>query len=240
MKKATTAGKAPTEMQLKLLADSRKGLKDETGYTQSLETLVQYYPSKANWQSLMARLWAKPLLAARLQLDVFRLHLAVAGLIEPSDYTEMTEIALQSGSAIEASKVMEQGYGAGVLGADDKTGQLQRLKDKLAKAVAEDRSTLEKDVVRARTLPDGIALFNYGFSIFHLGQAERGVAMMEQALAKGIARNGDLAKLRLVAVYAQLNERSKATQLLSTLAGKTEPVGLEDTVRYWKLFLERT
>ena len=237
--KATSAGKAPAEMQLKLLADSHGRLKDERGNAQTVETLVQYYPSQTNWQSLMARLWARPMLASRLQLDVFRLQLAVAGLLEVSDYTEMAELALQSGSAIEASKVLEQGYSAGVLGVGDKAGEHKRLRDKLAKAVAEDRNTLEKDVVRAKTQPDGIALFNHGFNLFHLGQTERGMALMEQGLAKGIARNAELARLRLVAVYAQLNQRDKATQLLSTLAGKTEPVGLDDMVRYWQLFLRQ-
>lgn len=238
--KAISAGKVPDEMQLKLLTDSRMRLKDEVGSAKALETMVQYYPSQATWRSLIARLWAKPELAPRLQMDVFRLQMATAGLADDADYTEMATLALQEGSAIEASKVLEQGYAAGVLVAGDKAGELQRLTDKAGKSATEDRNSLEKDVARAKTLPDGFAMFNYGFNMFQLGQTERGVAQMEQALAKGIARNSDLAKLRLVSVYVKLNQPDKAAELLATLAGKVEPVGLDDCVRYWKLFLRRS
>lgn len=237
--KTIAAGKAPDEMQLKLLIDSRTRLKDEAGAAKALEIMVQYYPSQANWRSLMARLWAKPQLAARLQLDVFRLQMAAAGLTDETDYTEMATLALQEGSAIEASKVLAQGYAAGVLVAGDKARELKRLTDKAGKSAAEDQNALEKDIARARTLPDGLALFNYGFNLFQLGQSERAVALMEQALTKGIARNGDLARLRLVSVYANLNQPEKAVELLTTLAGKVEPIGLDDCVRYWKLFLRR-
>jgi hypothetical protein len=170
---------------------------------------------------------------------VFRLQAVTTGLTEASDYTEMAEFALQEGLAIEASKVLEQGLAAGVLVAGDKSGELQRLIEKANKLATEDRSTLEKDVVRARTLPDGLAQFNYGFNLVQIGQTERGVTLMEQGLAKGIARNSELARLRLVAVYAQLKERDKAAPVLTALAGKTDPVGMEDLVRYWNLFLHQ-
>jgi len=238
--KITAAGKVPTEVQLKLLADARRRVKDDAGSTQTLETLVRHYPSKANWSTLVQRLWAKPTLAVRLQLDVFRLQQAVAGLAEPSDFTEMAELALQAGSAGEALKVMELGYAAKVLGSGDKTAEQQRFKDKTAKMAAEDRNTLEKDLANAKKAADGTAMFNYGFNMVHLGLSERGVAQMEQGLAKGIARNGDTAKLRMVAVYAQLGQRDKARQVLGTLQPKADSAGLDDLVRYWTMFLNQS
>lgn len=239
LNKILAAGKVPTEIQFRLLADSRNRVKDEAGYSKTLETLVQYYPTQANWRSLITRLWAKPQLATRLQLDVFRLQWVVAGFTDEADYTEMAALALQDGSAIEASKVLEQGYAAGVLVAANKSAELQKLTDKATKMAGEDRNTLEKDVLRAKTLPDGLALFNYGFNMVQLGQAERGVAQMEQGLAKGIARNPELAKLRLVSVYAKLNEFDKANQLLATLSAKADLVGMEECIRYWKMFLRK-
>lgn len=235
--KAVAASKAATETQLKMLTDARRRMKDEAGSTEAMEMLVRHYPSKANWASLVQRLWAKPSLAMRLQLDVFRLQQATAGLTEPSDFTEMAELALQAGSAAEALKVMEQGYAEGVLGSGDKVAAQQRFKDKVTKLAAEDRATLEKDLANASKAADGTAMFNYGFNMVHLGLVERGVAQMEKGLAKGMARNGDLAKLRLAAVYAQLGQRDKAKQILSTVTAKAEPVGLNDTVRYWIMFL---
>ena len=235
--KSQAQGKPPVEIQLKLLADSRNRLRDEPGYTKALETLARYYPNKATWRSLMARLWSKPQLASRLQLDVYRLQMASAGLTDASDYTEMAALALQEGSAIEAARVLDQGYAEGLLVAGDKGSELQKLTDKVRKSAAEDRATLEKDVLRAKTLSDGLAMFNYGFNLFQSGQTERGVSQMEQALAKGIARNSDLARLRLVAAYAELKQRDKALALLQALSGKTDPVGLDECVRYWTLLL---
>lgn len=239
LNKILANGKVPTEIQFRLLADSRNRMKDEAGYSKTLERLVEHYPTQANWRSLISRLWAKAQLATRLQLDVFRLQWVVAGFADESDYTEMAALALQDGSAIEASKVLEQGYAAGVLVAASKSVELQRLTDKATKMAGEDRNTLEKDVLRAKTLPDGLAMFNYGFNIVQLGQTERGVLQMEQGLAKGIARNPELAKLRLVSVYAKLNQFDKANQLLATLTAKPELVGMDECIRYWKLFLRK-
>ena len=233
--KANAAGKAPAEIQLRLLADSRGRVKDVAGRRRALEDLVQHYPSQANWRALLAQFWGTPSLAPRLHLHVFRLQSISAGLTEAGDYTDMARLALQEGSATEAGKVLEQGDAAAVLSASDRA--VQDLRDKLGAAAAQDRRTLEADLLRARSMPDGLALFNYGFNLFHTGQTERGLAQMEQALAKGIARNGDLARLRLVAAYAQVKERDKALQLLTVLADRNDPVGLEDLVRYWKLFL---
>lgn len=237
--KILASGKVPTEIQFRLLADSRNRMKDEAGFAKTLEVLVEHYPSQTNWRSLLTRLWAKPQLASRLQLDVFRLQLMVAGFVDEADYTEMAALALQDGSAIEASKVLEQGVAAGVLAAGNKSPELQKLTDKAAKMATEDRNTLEKDVARAKTLPDGLAMFNYGFNMVQLGQTERGVAQMEQALAKGIARNPELAKLRLIAVYASLKQFDKANQMLATMVAKPELVGMEECLRYWKLFLRK-
>lgn len=239
LSKILASGKVPTEIQFRLLADARNRMKDEAGFGKTLEALVEHYPSQTNWRSLMTRLWAKPQLAPRLQLDVFRLQMMVAGFADEADYTEMAALALQDGSAIEASKVLEQGVAAGLLAATNKSAELQRLSEKASKMATEDRNTLEKDSARAKTLPDGLAMFNYGFNMVQLGQTERGVAQMEQALAKGIARNPELAKLRLIAVYASLKQFEKANQLLATMAAKPELVGMEECLRYWKLFLRK-
>ncbi len=237
--KAKAAGQKPTEIQLRLLADSRGRVHDEAGQTQALELLVEHYPDQARWQSVLARLWSKPMLAPSLQLDVFRLQRVAAGLLEASDYTDMAEMALQSGSAIEANTIIEQGYAAGLIGSGPKAAEAGRLRAKIAKAAAEDRDTLEKDVARAKNLADGLAMFNYGFNLFQIGQTERGIGQMEQALARGIARHGESAKLRLVAAYAKVKEIDKAKRLLATLGEPNALVGLQDLVRYWGLFLRQ-
>ena len=60
---------------------------------------------------------------------------------------------------------------------------------------------------------------------------------MEQGLAKGIARNADLARLRLISVYAELKQRDKALPVLQALAGKADLIGMDDCARYWTLLL---
>ena len=71
------------------------------------------------------------------------------------------------------------------------------------------------------------------------GQGGAGLVLMEQGLAKGIARNADLARLRLVGAYALAGQRDRAIPLLRGMTGNSNAVGHEELVRYWTLLLQQ-
>jgi tetratricopeptide (TPR) repeat protein len=227
------AGKTPTQRYLEMLAQARNGLKDSAGSTRALEMLVQYYPSKDHWRSLINRLWGRADLAPQLQLDVFRLAFFTGTPEEASDYSEYIEFAQKAGFSAEALRVFDQGVTAGQMGSTDAH---KKLRVKLSQEVEQDRKTMAVDTAAALKKPDGLALFNIGFNMVGMQQVDKGLDLMEKAIAKGLAKRPTDARFRLAVAYAQAEQTEKALQTFATTSG---PEGLDDLVRYWKWALRK-
>jgi tetratricopeptide (TPR) repeat protein len=225
------AGKPPTQAYLQMLAQARNGLKDTAGSTRALEMLVQHYPSKDHWRSLINRLWGRADLAPQLQLDVFRLAFHTGTLEETTDYAEYIDFAQKATYAAEALRVFDQGVTAGLMGAGANAEAHKKLRAKLVSEVEQDRKTVAADTAAALKKPDGLALFNLGFNLVAMDQADKGLDLMEKAIAKGLAKRPADAKLRLAVAYAQAGQTEKALQTFATVSGTD---GLDDLVRYWK------
>ncbi|MEI8155892.1 MAG: hypothetical protein WCH60_03440 [Burkholderiales bacterium] len=225
------AGKPPTQAYLQMLAQARNGLKDTTGSTRALEMLVQYYPSKDHWRSLINRLWGRSDLAPQLQLDVFRLAFHTGTLEETTDFSEYIDFAQKATFAAEALRVFDQGVTAGLMGSGANAEAHKKLRAKLVHEVEQDRKTLAADTGVAQKKPDGLALFNIGFNMVAMEQVDKGLDLMEKAIAKGLAKRPADAKLRLAVAYAQAGQTEKALQTFATVSGTDGP---DDLVRYWK------
>jgi tetratricopeptide (TPR) repeat protein len=221
------AGKVPAQVSLEMLAQARNGLKDTAGSTRALEMLVQHYPSKDHWRSLINRLWARPDLAMQLQLDVFRLAFHTTTPEEATDYSEYIDFAQKAGFSAEALRIFDQGVTAGHMGSTDAH---KKLRAKLVQEVEQDRKTMAADTVAAMKKPDGLALFNIGFNMVAMEQGEKGLELMEKAIAKGLSKRPVDARLRLAVAYAQAGQTEKAQQHFSAVSG---PGGLDELVRYW-------
>lgn len=230
---AEKAKQVPPRPYLEMLAQARTGLKDTAGATQAVEMLVQYYPSKENWRALINRLWARSDLASRLQLDVFRLAFYKGTLEEASDYSEYIEFAQKATYSAEALRVYDQAASAGLLGGSDAN---KKLRAKLAQDVEQDRKTLAADTASALKKPDGTVLFNLGLNQIGMQQYDKGLELMEKAIAKGIPKRVEDARLRLAVAYAQAGQTDKALQTLATVSG---PEGLSELARYWTWALRK-
>ena len=221
------AKKAPPVAYLENLAQARNNLKDTAGYTRALELLVQYYPSKEHWRSLVNRLWGRSDLASRLQLDVFRLAFYTSTPEEVTEYTEYADFASKAGLSGEALRIYDQGVTAGLLGTADAH---KKLRAKLVQENDQDRKTMASDTAAALKKPDGFALFNIGLNMVGMQQFDKGLELMEKAIAKGISRHPEDARLRLGVAYIQAGQNEKALQTLATVTG---PEGMTELVRYW-------
>ncbi|MBI2750353.1 MAG: tetratricopeptide repeat protein [Burkholderiales bacterium] len=224
---AEKAKKVPAQAYLEMLAQARTSLKDTAGSTKALEMLVQYYPSKDHWRNLINRLWGRSDLASRLQLDVFRLAFFVSTPEEASDYGEYIDFAQKAGYSAEALRVHDQGASAGLLGSSEAH---KKQRTKLAHEVEQDRKTLTADTAAALKKPDGFALFNIGLNQIGMQQFDKGLELMEKAIAKGMPKRPEDARLRLAVAYVQAGQTDKALQTFATVSG---PEGLDDIVRYW-------
>jgi hypothetical protein len=222
----------PGEAQLQLLAACQVQLKDDAGFTATMEKLVIHYPKKDYWVQLMHRVQVKPGFASdRLAFDLQRLALAVGALSTSAQYMEMAQRALQNHLAGEAKSIMEKGYAAGILGTGSDAARAQRLNDLVARTVAEDQQSFAAETTGA-TGPDSNALLAIGAKYVSYGQFDKGLPAMEQAIARGGLKRPDDAKLHLGLAYLAAGQTVKAVAMLRTVDGHD---GAADLGRLWML-----
>ncbi len=238
LKNDEKSGRTPSEDQLGLLANLQQRSGDKGGYVATIEKLAAYYPKKRYWEDLMNRVSGKPGFSERLAVDVYRLKLVNSLLTKPSDYLEMGQLVLQAGAPAEAIKVIDKGYKAGLLGSGSDAPRHQRLKDLADKTLAEatkNAAATEAALIKDKD-HDGLA--NLGYALAVSGQAEKGLAMMEQAIKDG-AKVGGLkrehtAKLHLGLAYLNAGKKAQALSTLKSVGG-TE--GTAELARYWIMYI---
>lgn len=223
-------GKAPPLNYLEMLAQARDKQKDNAGFVRAFEMLVQYYPKKEYWQTLINRLWLKQDLATRLQLDVFRLAFHTGTLQEANDYTEYVEIAQKAGYSAEALKAYDQGAAAGLLGKGADAAAHAKLRAKLAQESEQDRKAANTEAANAAKKPDGTSMVRVGMNLVGLDQTDKGLELMEKGIAKGGLKRPEDAWLDLGIAYARAGQTDKATQAFAKVTGKE---GLDELGRYW-------
>jgi hypothetical protein len=226
------AERVPSEEKLQFLASCYLKMNDNSGYVQALEKLVAHYPKKSYWADLIARMQRKPGFSDRLGLDVLRLQLATGNLSKPPEFMEMAQLALQAGFPVEAKKIIDQGYAAGVLGKGGDVERQNRLRDLANKQAAQDAAAIAQGEAEASTAKDGDALVAIGYNYVLNGKTERGLALMEQGLKQGPLKHPEDAKLHLALAYAHVGQKARATQLLQSVRGND---GTADLARLWLL-----
>ncbi|MFA6311342.1 MAG: hypothetical protein WC681_07655 [Sterolibacterium sp.] len=226
------AGIKPDEFRLQLLGSCYLQLKDQAGYAKALERLVAYFPKPEQWLELLMRLQKQPGFSERLTLDVLRLQRATGSLLDADDYAYLGQLSLQAGLPAEARVVLEEGFAKKVLGKGGdgpKHQQLRELANRQATADAKlqaenDSKGLQRNEPNTQ-LADGHALLT-------AGQTERGLALMEQALAKGGLKQPAEVWLHLGESYLAAGKKEQARAAFAQADG---PGGLRDLARLWTI-----
>jgi hypothetical protein len=233
---AERSGSAPAEDRINLLMNAAVKQRDIAAETFALERLVIYYPKKDYWVSLLNRLQRKPNFSDRLALDTYRLSLATGSMSAGADYSEMAQLALQAGSGAEARQVVEKGFAAGALGVGAEAERHKRLRDLIAKRVAESKATAAQDEAAALAAKDGNDLVAIGLNRVFEGNKAAGLQLMQQGIAKGGLKRPEDAKLHLAIAQLQAGENAKAQATLKTVTGTD---GTADIARLWALYARR-
>jgi hypothetical protein len=218
------------EDQLGLLANIQLKKNDKEGFVNTLEKLAASYPKASTWTDLLNRVSAKPGYSNRLTVDIYRLKLANGLLKKPSEFVEMAQLVLQAKAPAEALKVIDKGYKAGVLGVGADAPRHQRLKDLAEKTLAENNKTQATEEAALVKAKDNDGLLAMGYGMVQAGQADKGLAMMQDAIKAGGLRNPEDAKLHLGEAYAVAGKKSQAISTLKSVGGKD---GTADLARYW-------
>jgi hypothetical protein len=228
------AGKTPAEEQLQLLANADLQQRDTAGYAKAMEKLVTYYPKRDYWLNLVHGIATRPGFSERLALDVARLKIETGTMRTAQEYLEAAQLSLIDGFPVEAARIIDKGYAAGLLGSGPEAERHKRLKEMAAKSVAEDKKSLDADAAAAK---DAKAVFNEGFNLVLHGKSEQGLQMMEKALRQGIAsKRPDHVKLQLAHAYHLAGQKQKAVQIFRTVQGTD---GSGALARAWAIRLSR-
>lgn len=231
------AGSVPTEEQLQLLANAYLQQRDSAGYPRAMEKLLAYHPKRDYWLSALHGVAARPEFSERLAIDVARLKLETGTMRSADEYLEAAQLSLQEGFPIEAARIIDQGYAAGLLGKGTEAGRHRRLKDMAARNFAEDRKALAQDEAQSAAGKDGKTLFSDGFNYVLHGKFDKGLAMMEKGLRDGSGfRRPEHAKLQMAYALHLAGQNQKATQLFKTVKGTDGAAAL---ARLWAIRLGR-
>jgi len=231
------SGRAPTEEQLQLLANSCTQIKDAACYGKAMEMLVAYYPKRDYWLSVIYSVATRPGFSERLALDVARLKIETGTMRGADEYLDAAQLALQDGFPMDAVRIIDKGYASGILGTGSDAARHKRLKDMAAKNLAEDKKALAREGSQSVAGKDGRALFNEGFNYVLLGKPEQGLALMEKGIRDVKAfRRLEHAKLELGYAYHLAGQNQKAIQIFKTVQGADGAAAL---ARLWAIRLSR-
>jgi tetratricopeptide (TPR) repeat protein len=231
-----SAGRRPDETSLQLLMSSQYKSGDTKGYAKTLERLVRTYPKPEYWNSLLASELNKPGTSDKRSLDIYRLQLAVGGLVKPDDYMSMAKVALVASFPGDAKAALERGFKAGVLGkgAAEQADKQKRLLAAATKQAADDQAILPQLESQANASAQGDLDVRVGELYASYGQYDKAIAAIQRGLAKGGVKNVGEAKLSLAWAYVLANQKDKARQTFSSIDGKD---GTSDLARLWLIHL---
>ncbi|MBI5722187.1 MAG: hypothetical protein HZC37_31315 [Burkholderiales bacterium] len=230
---AETAGRRPEEGDLLRLADAQQKTGNTNGYVATLQKLLINHPKKEYWSAYLGRLPRKSGFSPRYELDVMRLRLATGTLAKTDEFMEMAQLSLQAGLPFEAKRIVEQGYKAGVLGTGAEAARHQRLRELADKQAGEAAATMARQASEAAAEKEGDGLVRVGFALVSAGEVDKGLAMIQQGIAKGQLKRPDEARLRLG--MAQLQSPKTRTLAAPTLRSVKGDDGAAEIARLWTI-----
>jgi len=224
------AGQTPTNESLALIYSACVKLQDEACQTAAVEKMVKYYPKPETWAQLLYTI-RKDTSANETDLfQTYRLMLDTDVLKDPSDYTEMAELALDAGSPGDAQSVLEKAQAKNVFTDQRSKDRSQRLLDTAKKRAAADQAglpKLEKEADAATTGDKNIAVGN---AYLGYAQYDKAADQLSKGLGKGGVKNE--ANARLTLGIAQLKAGHKDDALKTFKAVKGDPA-LERLASLW-------
>jgi tetratricopeptide (TPR) repeat protein len=226
------AGQTPTNESLALIYSACTKLQDEACQTQAVEKMVTYYPKPETWAQLLYSLRKDTSGNETDLFQTYRLMLDTDVLKEPSDYTEMAELALDQGSPGEAQSVLEKAQAKSVFTDQRSKDRAQRLLDSAKKRASADQAGLPKLQQEADAATTGVKNLAVGRAYFGYGQYDKAADQLSKGLDKGGVKNE--ADARLTLGIAQFKGSHKDDAMKTFKAVKGDPA-LERLANLWGL-----
>ena len=110
------------------------------------------------------------------------------------------------------------------------------LRAQADRQAADDMKNIGSGEASARKSKNGTGLINLGYAYVTLGQHDKGIALIQEGIAKGGLQNAEDAKLRLGYSYALAGKKEEAIKTLQSVQGAD---GRGDLARYWTIWVNR-
>ena len=231
------AGRTPSLTNLEYYAQDASRRKDMDAYSNALEKMVAFHGKKEYWVNLLNNVERKKGYSDRLKLDLMRLKLALGQITKTSDYMDMSLFAIQAGYPAEATKIIDAGYKANLLGEGKDADRHKRLRDMANKTQDEFNKSLAANETEAKAAKDGNGLVNVGFAYVTAGKFDKGIPMIEEGIAKDSLKNEEDAKLHLGVAHIWAGKKANAIKVLKTVKGAD---GTADLARYWIIYANQS
>ncbi len=232
---AEQAGRRPEEADLLRLADAQARTNNTAGQAATLEKLLFSYPKKDYWAVYLGRMPRKAGFSSRMNLDLMRLRLATGSLEKTDEFMEMSQLALQADLPAEGKAIVDRGFASGALGTGAEAERHKRLRDLAIKQEADAKASIDQRAAAAAAARDGNDLVQIGYAYATMGQADKGITLIEQGIAKGSLKRPDDAQLRLgmALLLGGAKHKTRAVQVLRAVKGSD---GTADIGRLWALY----
>ena len=225
-------GQTPTNESLALVYSACTKLPDEACQTRAVEKMVTYYPKPDTWAQLLYGIRKETSNNEANLLQTYRLMLDTDVLKDPTDYTEMAELALDHGSPGEAQHVLEKAQSKNVFTDQRSKDRSQRLLDSAKKRATADQAGLPKLEKEADAAATGVKNVAVGNAYLGYGEFDKAADQLTKGLSKGSVKSD--ADARLTLGIAQLKGGHKDEAMKTFKAVKGDPM-LERLANLWTL-----
>lgn len=226
------AGKVPEKIWLELLMGSQFKLENKAGLVSTLETLLNYYPSKQYWQDVFKYLANAGTYSERENIEIFRLKKTL-GILEPDEYNEFAELSLAMLTPGDAKSAMESGIAAGAIKPSERT---TRLLNKAKADAAQDLAGLDATAKEAQNKKDGEALSKVGAAYLGHGQNDKAVSTIQAAITKGGLKSVDESYIRLGVAQFNLGNKAEAIKTFQKVSSTSNLARLS---RLWVIYVQQ-
>ena len=225
-------GQTPTNESLALVYSACTKLQDEACQTRAVEKMVTYYPKPDTWAQLLYGMRKETSNNEANLLQTYRLMLDTDVLKDPTDYTEMAELALDGGSPGEAQRVLEKAQSKSVFTDQRSKDRAQRLLESAKKRATSDQAGLPKLEKEADASATGVKNVAVGTAYLGYGEFDKAADQLSKGLSKGSLKSE--ADARLTLGIAQLKGGHKDDAMKTFKAVKGDPT-LERLANLWGL-----
>jgi TolA-binding protein len=217
IKKLESSGKTPDESAYRILQSACLQLKDDGCVVEQIEKLVQHYPKPKYWIDMTDALLRASKSDKEL-LNILRLADGVGAMQEAPQYIEMAQLAMAQGLPGEAQATIEKGQAKGAFSAARDKDHATRIMGEAKTAVANDKSTLDKQDASARAKTTGDSDVKLGAAYLSYGENDKAIEAIQRGLGKGGVKDTDEAGLLLGIAYLRTNNKAEAAKAFQTVS----------------------